>query len=264
MTTALNGWPYPAKKLKTFAIPGTNRRITLDAECGPLLVALLSDYHFWLRPIDIGKVDEGGYSDRDGRDAPGRKSNHAIGAAADVNWSEEGAQGSSWGKKFFAQAKAQLALNKIKKIYGPCIQWGGDWRAKDYMHFEMIGSRAAVLAKIKALGIDANGIRHLEANGKPVADVYLRNRGVKVAAPARLWDGIIPTLDQVILAQTQPANDTSWRLACRLADLGFYSGTPKRGQQAYPVNAVKAWQASIGAKPTGIYGPIAHTRIFGA
>lgn len=161
MTTSLNGRPYPSPKLVTLPVPGTKRRLTVDAEVGPILVALAADYHRTVRPIDVGTVDDGGYADRDGRLTSGRKSNHANGSAIDLNWREEGAQGSNWGRKFFATAKAQNAVRKILRDYAPVIQWGGDWRAKDYMHFEIKpGVTAAQIHALKdRLGITSMGVR---------------------------------------------------------------------------------------------------------
>ena len=162
MTTTLNGWPYPAAKLVTKMVPGTNRKMTLNADCAALLLAVAADYHATVRPIDQGAVDDAGFCDRDARAAAGQKSNHANGSAADLNWSQEGAQNSSWGQKFFAQAKIKLAIAAMKQRYGSCVQWGGDWnKYKDYMHWEI--KPGVTVAQVKALcaklGIDENGVR---------------------------------------------------------------------------------------------------------
>jgi hypothetical protein len=161
MTVSLNGWPVPPKKLVTKKVPGADRRLTLAADVAPLLLAVAADYHKTVRPIDQGTWDEGGYNNRDANGAPGKKSNHASGSAIDLNWSEEGAQGSSWGKKFFAQAKTKVAIALLKKRYGAFITWGGDWRAQDFMHWEVKpGVTAAdVRTACLKLGIDENGVR---------------------------------------------------------------------------------------------------------
>lgn len=161
MAFSLNGWQVPPFKLKTFDIPGTKRRVTLDADAGRILVAVAADYHRTVRPIDVGPWDEGGYNPRQARNAKAW-SNHASGSAVDLNWSEEGALNSAWGKRFFATAKARLAVAAIKRRYGSVVQWGGDWNTlKDYMHWEIKpgASRAKVNALAKQLGIDANGVR---------------------------------------------------------------------------------------------------------
>lgn len=161
MVKSLNGWQVPPPHLHTFTVPGTNRRLTLDRDAGPLLVALAADYHRTVKPIDVGTVDEGGYNNRDANGAPGRKSNHASGTAVDLNWSKEGAQASKTGRVFFANKEHRDAVNLIKRRYGSVIQWGGDWGAKDYMHWEIKPgvTRAQVQTLIKKLGISAEGVR---------------------------------------------------------------------------------------------------------
>lgn len=165
MTVSLNGWPVPPKKLKTFKVPGADRKLTLDQDAGRVLVALAADYHSTVRAIDKGRVDEGGYNNRDANGAPGKKSNHASGSAIDLNWSEEGGQGSNWGKKFFSDVKNMTKVSVIKKRYGSVVQWGGDWRAKDYMHWEIKPgvTRQQVLDFCKKNNIDENGVR--KSNG---------------------------------------------------------------------------------------------------
>lgn len=250
MSTSLNGYQAPPAKLRTFAIPGTTRRITLDEEVGPILVALAADYHSLVRRIDVGTVDDGGYNYRPANAATGL-SNHASGTAVDLNWSEEGAQGGSWGAKFFAKAEVAAKILVLKQRYGAVLQWGGDWRAKDYMHWEIKPgvSRAQVLAHMKKLGVNKDGVRK-----EPVLPV-----------PTTSWDGKIPEYDNVVKSETEGiANSASWRLACKLHDMGHYVGEPQaRGVQDYPVKAVAAWQKSKGYKATGKYGPIAHNQIFG-
>ena len=161
MTQSLNGWPVPPKELKKFKVPGANRNITLDKDAGRPLIALVADYHKNVRAIDQGPTDEGGYADRDARSAPGKKSNHASGTAVDINWSEEGAMGSNWGKKFFSDVTNAAKVLILKKRYGAILQWGGDWKAKDYMHWEIKPgiNRQDVLDFCKKNSIDENGVR---------------------------------------------------------------------------------------------------------
>lgn len=161
---SLNGWPVPPTRLRTFDIPGTDRRVTLDADAGPLLVALAADYHRTVRTIDKGPWDEGGYINRQARNADAL-SNHASATALDLNWSEEGALNSAWGRRFFAQAKTRAAIAVLKRRYGSVVQWGGDWnRLKDYMHWEIKpgATRDQVLALTRKLGIDAQGYRRVK------------------------------------------------------------------------------------------------------
>ena len=83
--------------------------------------------------------------------------------------------------------------------------------------------------------------------------------------PGSKWDGSVPYLDIIMASQDgNTRNKATWRLACRLADLGFFAGTPVDGQQAYPQRAIANWQKSKGYKATGLYGPVAHQKLFGA
>lgn len=161
MRPTLNGWAAPPFHLKVFKVPGANRKLTLDEDAGRLLTAVAADYHATVRKIDVGSIDDGGYAFREANGAPGKISNHASGTAIDLNWREEGAQGSKWGATFFAQAKHRKAVDEIKKRYGRWVQWGGDWRAKDYMHWEIKPgvTRTQILNACEYLGIDENGVR---------------------------------------------------------------------------------------------------------
>lgn len=158
---SLNRWPVPPRELKTFKVPGANRRLTLDKDAGRVLVALAADYHRLVRPIDKGRVDEGGYNPRNAALTPGQLSNHASGTAIDLNWSEEGALGSKWGREFFATAKAKAGLAVLRRRYGSVVAWGGDWRARDYMHWEIKPgvTRGQVLTFCKRKRIDEDGVR---------------------------------------------------------------------------------------------------------
>jgi len=158
---SINGWEAPPSRKQVFKIPGTNRKLTLDPDAGRILTALATDYHRTVRRLDIGAVDEAGSSFRMARGASDQLSNHASATAIDLNWTEEGAQGSSRGAKFFAQAKHRLAIETLKRRYGKWVQWGGDWRAKDYMHWEIRPgiSRTEIQAACILLGIDEDGVR---------------------------------------------------------------------------------------------------------
>jgi len=161
VTQSLNGWVVPPKHLVTKKVPGADRRLTLAEDAAPLLLAVAADYNKSVRRIDIGPTDEGGYNNRDANGAPGRKSNHASGSAIDLNWSQEGAQNSNWGKKFFSQVKTKAAIAVMKQRYGKWIQWGGDWRAQDFMHWEIKPGVTPIMVKAACtkLNINADGVR---------------------------------------------------------------------------------------------------------
>ena len=111
-----------------------------------------------------------------------------------------------------------------------------------------------------------NRPRHKDWTTRKI-DILYTNDEVKawIDAYTREWDGIVPNYDVLMAgsAGSSVANDDTWRLACRLADLGFFDGSPVRGVQGYPRVAVKNWQAAQGYKATGNYGPKAHEMLFG-
>jgi hypothetical protein len=62
------------------------------------------------------------------------------------------------------------------------------------------------------------------------------------------WDGHIPYYDILLDASKSGAkNLATWRLACRLAELGFYEGKPlPEGKQGFPVKAIQNMQEYMG------------------
>jgi len=173
MPKSLNGWPVltPGSKLLcTKQIPTVDRRLTMRCSVIRIFLALANDYDDWVKTLDNDKkpVDDGAYNYRPARNA-NAWSNHASGTAIDLNWSQEGAQSSSAGAKFFAKPENKAKIEWLKTVY-PILVWGGDWRAKDYMHWELAPgtTQADVDRLIKKLGIDENGIRHNGPDGKPL------------------------------------------------------------------------------------------------
>ena len=62
------------------------------------------------------------------------------------------------------------------------------------------------------------------------------------------WDGKVPFFDILQDAiKVGASNKATWRLACRLKELGFYQGSvAPEGQQPYPKNAIRAMQDYMG------------------
>ncbi len=79
-----------------------------------------------------------------------------------------------------------------------------------------------------------------------------------------LWDQVDPYYD--ILADAEKSgekNRATFRLACRLAELGFYEGKPlPEGKQGFPSNAIKKMQDYMGWERTDRYMPKTHRAIF--
>lgn len=65
---------------------------------------------------------------------------------------------------------------------------------------------------------------------------------------AGVWDGVSPYFDVLADAiAAGQANKATWRLACRLKELGFYEGTVMpEGKQGYPKNAIRKMQDYMG------------------
>lgn len=84
--------------------------------------------------------------------------------------------------------------------------------------------------------------------------------------PDPLWDGKVPDIEGLFNAQNDAglANPAAYRLACRLFDLGMFSGTPVEGAQKYPAKGVGNFQRSKAMKvnPEGAYSPEIHGLIF--
>lgn len=255
MNNSLNGWPAitnaTSDKLRTITIPGTKRKITVQKDCAPLFAAYLSD---WQRQMPARlKLDPGptaGWNYRQARSGAGL-SNHSSGTAVDVLWTTVLPADNKPHMTDYEKAILNDILSRYVTDDGHRVLANGEWwDAADGMHTEISQGwdrgckRNTTLADvhnvINRLGIDENGIHNLP-----------------------LWDGVLPSYDNIIYSQdNNVANSAAWRLASRLADLGFFKGTPVNGAQKYPLNAVKAWQQSIGATATGKFGPVAYDRIF--
>jgi len=82
------------------------------------------------------------------------------------------------------------------------------------------------------------------------AEKYLKD------ATPQLWDGTIPKRSAVDAAiERKRGNKATWRVACRLHDLGYFGKTPKPvGEQTYPKMAVKKFQEAQGMKESAANG----------
>ena len=170
---SLNRWTVltpGSRLLGRKRVPGTTRDITMRADVLPLFLALAHDYDDWLRSIDVGAFDDAGYAYRQAR-AANDFSNHSSGTALDINWSREGAQNSVAGKAFFGKPDNAAKVEWMKSLY-QIVDWGGDWHARDWMHWELRPGTtiADVRRVIKHLGIDAKGVRHNGPDGRPLVE----------------------------------------------------------------------------------------------
>lgn len=257
MAESLNGWTAiensSDSNLKSITIPGTKRIIKVHKEAAPLFASFFAD---WQREMpDRMKLDPGptdGWNYRKSRLVK-KLSNHSSGTAVDVLYTSVLPAD---GKPHMTKQEKEI-LNNILSRYvtgdNHRVLANGEWWNPpncDGMHTELSQkwdkgclrntNVEDVREVIKRLNIDINGNR-----------------------PLGMWDGVTPLYQNIISAEANnTANDAVWRLASRLADLGFFKGSPIRGVQKYPTKAVAAWQESIGAQGTGKYGPIAQEKIF--
>jgi D-alanyl-D-alanine carboxypeptidase len=166
MATSLNGWPVlfaGDSRIKTGVVPGTNMKVTLNAEFLPLALALLADINMTVVPLHTGPLD--GLEVRQARAANGY-SNHASGTAFDIHYTTNDPKWPAWPSTHQQWASpAQIAavhklLDKYTLADGTrVLGWGGDWSKAylDPMHFEVgqafearVG-RAITVADIRAV-----------------------------------------------------------------------------------------------------------------
>ena len=94
---------------------------------------------------------------------------------------------------------------------------------------------------------------------------FWRNEAKKYRIKQQMWDGTIPrraACDRAI--QQDLANKATWRVACRLYDLGARDRVPAEiGKQKFPTPALKKFQASVGLKADGKPNSETWIKLFG-
>lgn len=175
-----NGWPVQnagSKALHTWTIPGANRRITLLAgPVGLILVHIALFLNDVVERLDApwaDPVDEGGHNKRLLTGSTSTWSEHAAGAAEDLNWNRH-PYGSATLATFTAkQAKAIRRRKRwLNRLAGAdVVVWGGDWpshpgsKAKtDSMHWELRRDLRAIRRLARFLAKTPRGKRILNAN----------------------------------------------------------------------------------------------------
>lgn len=102
-----------------------------------------------------------------------------------------------------------------------------------------------------------------EYPGSKVAEnynpIFWRQEALKYIHKKDTWDGVIPSRAAVRNGDKQ---DT-YRLQCRLYDLGFRKIKPNKTKALYPEPAVKAFQAKQGWEQTGLFTKRTQFRMFG-
>lgn len=110
-----------------------------------------------------------------------------------------------------------------------------------------------------------------EYPGSTVAEnynpIFWRQQAEKYLTKAEMWDGTVPSA-AIVRASYESGdkpNKASWRVACRLYDLGIMKTAPKpAGQQKYPRKAVVKFQQAQGwDKAHGNFSSATQKKMFG-
>ena len=146
-----NGWPASKDPavigVKSYPVPGTDLKIRCAEKVAPLLIGLAAEFHETIEPIDKGTLDDWGYAFRMIRGSTESLSNHSSGTAIDLNATKH-----PLGKEnTFSPENATKCLALAAK-WG--CRWGGTYRRKDDMHFEINLTPKQVKERITALGLD--------------------------------------------------------------------------------------------------------------
>lgn len=166
MTTqhTYNSWPVvPRTSCRPWKIPGSTSTIQLlNAPAGFVLAVFLSWFNDSIEQLAGKVLDDWGWSaPRVGRGLASGISNHCSGTAADVNALRhvQHAVGT------FSKAKRARILLVLRFWY-PLIDWGGMWRSRDEMHFELQPgtTHAQALRTAQKLAKTPRGKRVLAAN----------------------------------------------------------------------------------------------------
>lgn len=105
-----------------------------------------------------------------------------------------------------------------------------------------------------------------ESNPEPYNAPWWREQTKRWMKPPATWDGTVPSMAVVQKADREGlANKATWRVACRLFDLGFKERPATAiGKQQYPAAAVIRFQVAQGwQNPSGSFGPNTQKRMFG-
>jgi hypothetical protein len=148
MATSQNGWSAnDITQTDVQLIPGTSRKLRLrKGAAGWLLRRIGTFIDHNVENIDESVQDDWGYAERPIRGSTTELSNHASGTAADYNATKHQlAATNSWSSAEMAKIHAHLKDYVDPATGKNVIRWGQDYSGrKDGMHFEIVGSAAAV------------------------------------------------------------------------------------------------------------------------
>lgn len=146
--TSLNGWTASADPseigVKSYPVKGTKIKLRCAEKCAPLLVGFAEEFHALIEPIDEGSLDDWGYCFRNVRGSTDKLSNHSSGTAIDLNATKH-----PLGKGGTFPLEKIPMIQALTKKYG--LIWGGNFKRRDEMHWEIGLSEAKVAALIGSL-----------------------------------------------------------------------------------------------------------------
>ena len=145
-----NGWPASKDPavigIKSFKVPGTDLKIRCAEKVAPLLIGLASEFHETIEPIDKGTLDDWGYAFRMIRGSTDSLSNHSSGTAIDLNATKH-----PLGKENTFSPEDAAKCIALAAKWG--CRWGGTYRRKDDMHFEIALNPKQTKELIAKLGL---------------------------------------------------------------------------------------------------------------
>jgi hypothetical protein len=148
--TSPNGWPASEDRkaigIQSFVVPGIKTKFACAKAVAPLFINFAAEFHELVEPIDQGQLDDWGYAFRMTRGSDKVLSNHSSGTAIDINAIKHPLGKSNT----FDKAQCNIIKLLILK-YG--LAWGGNWKRKDEMHFEIALNAEQVKQKIKELNL---------------------------------------------------------------------------------------------------------------
>lgn len=168
MNTTYNGWTVVSSTAtRPWKIPGSTSSIRLlNAPAGFMLACLLSWFNDNIEKLAGKTLDDWGWAPpRVGRGLASGISNHCSGTAADVN-----ALRHVQGKVNTFSLAQRLRILAVLRFYYTLIDWGGTWRSRDEMHFEVQpgATHFRVLRAAQRLAKTPRGRRVLAANPSAV------------------------------------------------------------------------------------------------
>jgi hypothetical protein len=126
---------------------------------------------------------------------------------------------------------------------------GGSNRFKNIVYEDRVASGTYPETFWTWRGSDYGHEHHLHVSFTAAAEQGGQHYDIPILdGQAGLWDGSVPYFDVLLRSlENGERNKATWRLACRLAELGFYKGevTPE-GAQGFPVKAIESMQNWMG------------------